>query len=420
MAWKNNLLDASFRGVKFEVQSIDRSGSRAIAANEYPYKAGADLDDMNLRARRYKLKAIVWGDNYEADLKRLIDALDAPGVGELIHPVHGSLQVMAETWDDAHEADLVDGAMVNISFIEHSTREVIFSASSASAKTDAIAAKGADARAAADEALVRRVEQAQSSPLRRLAVLKDTFNQAKGSLQKLLNTTGLRAVLSDLDPVLYPRAYVADLLTVVDRALQGLPFGGRNLVFDKSSGAAVSTGSGLADFNTAAKQLEPASVTITPSAAAPDADMQADAAAAQAHARVHAACAMADCAVIILAGELDAALLDRADIEALANRTRAALQAAIDAARAALDAEGRGQVSAALRALAFAVQEAALAVINQRPPLVRRACPISGPVRLVAHQLYADAARAQEISRLNRLGRRVFIERGEALNVYSA
>lgn len=420
MAWRDTLLDASFRGVRFDVQNVDRSGARSIAQNEYPYAAGAELDDLNLKARRFRFKAIIWGDDYEGRLQQLVDALEAPGAGELVHPVYGPIQVMAESWEDQHEADLVDGVVLSISFIEHSVRELVFAADTASSKTDAISARGEDARAAADDALVRRMEKAKDGSDRRLAVLKDTFDQAKAALTKLLDTTALRVVLSDLDPVLYPRAYAADLLAVVDRALQGLPFGGRNLLFDNLSGSPEKVGSGVEDYNTAAKQLDPAAVTLTPNTAAPDADMQADTQVVQAHARVHSATAMADCAVIILAGELDHALLDRAEIEALANRTRQALQVAIDAARAALDAEGRGQVSAALRALAYAVQEAALAVINQRPPLVRRASPIGGPVRLVAHQVYGDASRAPEISRINRLGRRVYIERGEVLNVYAA
>lgn len=420
MAWRDTLLDASFRGVRFDVQNVDRSGARSIAQNEYPYAAGAELDDLNLKARRFRFKAIIWDDDYEGRLQQLVDALEAPGAGELVHPVYGPIQVMAESWEDQHEADLVDGVVLSISFIEHSVRELVFAADTASSKTDAISARGEDARAAADDALVRRMEKAKDGSDRRLAVLKDTFDQAKAALTKLLDTTALRVVLSDLDPVLYPRAYAADLLAVVDRALQGLPFGGRNLLFDNLSGSPEKVGSGVEDYNTAAKQLDPAAVTLTPNVAAPDADMQADTQTVQAHAQVHAATAMADCAVIILAGELDQALLDRAEIEALANRTRQALQVAIDAARAALDAEGRGQVSAALRALAYAVQEAALAVINQRPPLVRRASPIGGPVRLVAHQVYGDASRAPEISRINRLGRRVYIERGEVLNVYAS
>lgn len=420
MAWRDTLLDASFRGVRFDVQGVDRSGARSIAQNEYPYAAGAELDDLNLKARRFRFKAIIWGDDYEGRLQQLVDALEAPGTGELVHPVYGPIQAMAESWEDQHEAELVDGVVLSINFIEHSLRELVFAADTASSKTDAISARGEDARAAADDALLRRMEKAKDGSDRRLAVLKDTFDQAKASLSKLLDTTALRVVLSDLEPVLYPRAYAADLVAVVDRALQGLPFGGRNLLFDNLSGSPEKTGSGVDDYNTAAKQLDPAAVTLTPNVPAPDADMEADTQTVQAHARVHAATAMADCAVIILAGELDQALLDRAEIEALANRTRQALQVAIDAARAALDAEGRGQVSAALRALAYAVQEAALAVINQRPPLVRRISPIGGPVRLVAYQVYGDASRAPEISRINRLGRMVYIERGEVLNVYAA
>jgi prophage DNA circulation protein len=419
MAWKDTLLDASFRGVRFDVINIKRSGGRAIVVNEYPYAAGADLDDLNLHPRRFNLKAIVYGEDYEGALRQLIDALDAPGAAELVHPIHGSVQAMAESWDDEHDAELVDGAMLNISFIEHTIRKLVFTATSASAKADAIAAQSANARAVADESLVRRVEDAQGAGQLRLSALKDGLNQAQAALAKLLNTTPLRAVLSDLDPVLHPRSYVADMLAVVDRALQGLPFGGRNLLFDTSSGVAFTQGSGLADFKLAAKQINPAAVVVGPSVAVVDANITSDMAVVQAHAQVHAACTTADSAVIVLAAEMQTPLLDRADIEALANQVRTAVQVAIDGARLALDAEGRGQVGTALRAVAYAVQEAALAVINQRPPLVRRASPIGGPVRLVAHQMYGDASRANEISRLNSLGRHVFIERGEALNVYA-
>lgn len=420
MAWKDTLLDASFRGVKFEVMSVTRSGQRAIAVNEYPYRAGADLDDMNLRARRFKLKAVVYGDDYEDQLQALIEALEAPGVGELTHPVHGGIKVLAESWDDEHEAELVDGVILNMSFIEHSVREIVFIADSASTKTDAIVAKAEAARAAADDAIVRLVQGAAGSPFPRLTVLKDLFDQAKAQLKTFLDSTALRVILSDLDPLLFPRAYVADLRAVVDRALQGLPFGGRNMAFDASSGAQVVDGSGLADFKAALAQLQPSAVALVPAVAAPSATMLADKAAVQAHAQAHGATALAECAAIVLAGELGEPLLDRAEVEALASQTRRALQQAIDAARGALDGEGRGLTSTALREVAYQVQEAALAVINQRPPLVRKLSPVSGPVRLVAHAIHGEPARAVEIARINRLGRRVFVERGDALNVYAA
>ncbi|HQR97572.1 MULTISPECIES: DNA circularization N-terminal domain-containing protein [unclassified Polaromonas] len=420
MAWKDTLLDAKFRGVTFPVMNVGRSGRRAIVANEFAYRAGAELEDTGLRARTVKLKAVIYGDSYEDQLDELVKALEAPGAGELIHPIHGSMTVMADAWDDEHDADLVDGVIVNMSFIEHTVRDIVFSADSASAKTDAIIAKADAARAAADDAIVRRVDSAFGSPFPRLTVLKDLFDQAKTQLTRLLDGTALRVILSDLDPLLYPRAYVADLRAVLDRALQGFPFGGRNMSFDASSGAAVALGSGLADFNTAQLQLQPSAIAVAPALPVPDAVMLEDAAAVQAHAQAHSATALAECAAIVLAGELEHPILERAEVEALAGQTRQALQEAMNAARAALDGEGRGLVATALRDVAYQVQEAALAVINQRPPLVRKESPISGPARLVAHAIYGDPSRAAEIIKLNRLGRRVFVERGDALSVYAA
>jgi prophage DNA circulation protein len=417
MAWKN-LLQGTFRGVPFEVLSVDRAGQRAIAEHEYPYTAGADLEDMNLRARRVRLRAFFWGDDYEERLAEFMEALEAPGAAELVHPVHGSMNVMAEAWEDEHDADQVDSASVNVLFVEDETRLPVFTASSSAAKADAIAGQTEAARQSADEALVRYVAKIPSTGLLRITALKDAFNQAKSRLQNLMNvTTGIKLLLSDLDPLLYPRAYIGDLLAIVDRGLQGLPFGGRNLLF---SGSSSSTGSGAGDFATARKLLDPAAVSITPAVNAPDATMIADAAIARAHAQVYAAAGIAEAATIVLAGELEGALLERADVEAIANQTRQAIQVAIDSARASLDAEGRGDTGATLRTLAYAVEEAARAVINQRPPLVRKAAPLAGPVRLVAHALYGDATRAPEIVRLNRLGRNVMVDAGEVLYVYSA
>jgi prophage DNA circulation protein len=417
MSW-DNLLAASFRGVPFEVESVGRAGQRAIAEHEYPYAAGADLEDMNLRARRVRVRAFFWGDDYAERLQDFMDALEAPGVGELTHPVHGGMKVMAEAWEDEHEADRIDSAIVSVSFVEDGQRNPVFTASSSAAKTDAIAAQAAASRQSADEALVRYVVRIPATGLLRITALKDAFSQAQNTLRGLMNvTSGVKLLLSDLDPLLYPRSYVADLLAIVDRGLQGLPFGGRNLLF---SGSSSSAGSGASDFSTARKLLDPAQVRIAPTVNAPTATMVADAAIAQAHAQVYAAAGIADAAAIVLAGELEAALLERADVEAIANQARDAVQVAIASARASLDAEGRGDTGTTLRALAYAVAQAARAVINQRPPLVRKAAPLAGPVRLVAHALYGDASRAPEIVRLNRLGRQVLVDAGEVLYVYSA
>lgn len=422
MAWQDTLQDASFRGVPFKCQQIGRGNRRAIATHELPYRAGAELEDMNIGPREVRMRAYFYGDDYEIELDAFIGAVEAPGVGELVHPIHGAMTVMTATWEDEHEAEEVDAAVVQVTFIEDALREmVVFDDSSASAATDAIATGADDVRDAADDALGRFID-GLSFDMPRFTVLQDVFRQAQGFLGRVLRITGsVGLLLSDLDPIRYPRAYVADLRATVDRGFQGLPFGGRNEIYlgTYTSTGSSSAASGLADFQTLRTNMDPVTVVLVSGITAPSSATLSDVAIVQSHARAHAAAAIAEAAAIVLAGELDRPLLNRNDIEQITAQARTALQIAIDGARGALDAEGRGQLSAVLAQLAYTVQEAARAVINQRPPLIQRPAPVSGPLRLVAHAFYKQADRATELAALNALGRKVLVDKGDVLNAYS-
>lgn len=418
MAWQDTLLDASFRGVPFQIERVGRAGDRALAEHQYPYTNGAELEDMGLGPRRVRVRAVFFGDGYEDELAEFIDALEQPGTGDLVHPIHGLMTVMSSSWEDEHDAEFVDGAVVHVIFVEDSIRELVFAENSTSVMTDAIASGAESCRATADDALSRFVGST-AFDLPRISVLTDAFSQAQGFVSRILSITGSSGLLlGALDPLLYPRAYAADLLATVDRAFQGLSFGGRNMVYEGSV-VALTAVSAIADFNVVRTQLEPSTVVLVPNVPVPSAVMLADVAIVQAHARVHCAAAIAEAATIVLAGEADVPVLQRKDIEQLTAQTRTVCQVAIDAARSALDREASGQASAVLATLAWQVQEAARAVINLRPPLVQRESPVSGPVRLVAHAMYGTPDRASELMALNQLGRRALIERGDVLYAYA-
>ncbi|ECA5645410.1 multidrug DMT transporter permease, partial [Salmonella enterica subsp. enterica serovar Saintpaul] len=46
MSWQDNLQDASFRGVRFDVVSTQDSVARDHADHEYPWTDGADVHDL--------------------------------------------------------------------------------------------------------------------------------------------------------------------------------------------------------------------------------------------------------------------------------------------------------------------------------------------------------------------------------------
>ena len=94
MPWRENLVPASFRGVGFQVQSTEAPiAGRRVAVHEYPGRDEPFVEDLGRRTKRWEIEAFVVGDRYAEQRDRLIEACDAEGPGELVHPYLGSLQV---------------------------------------------------------------------------------------------------------------------------------------------------------------------------------------------------------------------------------------------------------------------------------------------------------------------------------------
>ncbi|MFS3504596.1 DNA circularization protein, partial [Escherichia coli] len=128
MGWAENLQNASFRGVQFEVLNTDEQISRDHAVYEYPFVDGADLHDLGRKARPFRMTAFLWGDDYEYKLGKLTAALDEGGDGELIHPVYGSVpSVIVTGYSIRHDAESPDSCTIDMSFLENRTGSALFS-----------------------------------------------------------------------------------------------------------------------------------------------------------------------------------------------------------------------------------------------------------------------------------------------------
>ena len=57
MAWETDLQDASFRGVAFDIITTRDSVQRDIAQHEYPYRNGANIDDLGGKPRSLQCQA---------------------------------------------------------------------------------------------------------------------------------------------------------------------------------------------------------------------------------------------------------------------------------------------------------------------------------------------------------------------------
>jgi prophage DNA circulation protein len=92
--WTKTLRKASFRGVPFQVESEGLAGGgRHIAVHEYVRSEDIQTEDMGRKANRYRVTAYIANDLADVQGAALVAALTAPGVGILMLPMLGPLEV---------------------------------------------------------------------------------------------------------------------------------------------------------------------------------------------------------------------------------------------------------------------------------------------------------------------------------------
>ncbi|WP_028574360.1 DNA circularization protein [Desulfonatronovibrio hydrogenovorans] len=127
MSWKdriNEALRGSFRGTGFYVQRADTEGGRRTVVHEYPRRDRPYAEDLGRKARAWRIEAFVIGPDYDLDRDELIEALEQPGPGELVHPYLGTFQavVTSARWNESTR----DGGMCRfqIDFVEAGEAEL--------------------------------------------------------------------------------------------------------------------------------------------------------------------------------------------------------------------------------------------------------------------------------------------------------
>lgn len=412
MAWSENLLDAKFRGIVFDMENVDDSLDRALAEHAYPYVDGADVEDLGSGAKSISVHAVFFGDDYDVRLQSFLVALDTPGTGELVHPVFGTIKsAQVRSRSIRHDAESPDTARVAIQFVESTTSAPFFDRSLPVQKADAIGAASDAARGLSTNALGSLIDTLRTlNPLKTFNSLRTTMLAPILSLQS--QVSGI--VLASLDVIGVPRSWAADLDSLTGGVLDLMnpldPFGSwrqagntLSLLLPHSSG-----GSSAA-----------AVTAITPAAMQAQAEAQASAAIG-AHVSVALATAQADAAGVVFTAEADTPTLSPPQLEAIANDARMACEAAITAARNVWPLETSHAIVEGLKTTALAVQTAAQSIIEARLPLITRTIVAPGNLRLVAHRWYGDHTRAPELCRLNNLRLPNFIQPGDQLNGYAS
>lgn len=117
--WRDTArLPAKFRGVEFWVTSSERSGGRDGPLHKYPFKDVPFKEDTGRAPQTFRVEGVILGEDYKAQRDALITELeDRSGPGELVHPYHGTRQVVAQSYTQRESTDLGGLATFSIEFV---------------------------------------------------------------------------------------------------------------------------------------------------------------------------------------------------------------------------------------------------------------------------------------------------------------
>lgn len=99
MSWADRLREAAYTspsGVRFsfEYEDVGRNFERKGAALEFPDADGTYVQDLGPTGRRYPMRFILWGEDYDQQATAFENALAERGTGKLEHPAYGTIQTV--------------------------------------------------------------------------------------------------------------------------------------------------------------------------------------------------------------------------------------------------------------------------------------------------------------------------------------
>jgi prophage DNA circulation protein len=189
-AWLDQLQAASFRGVPFQVDTIEHHAGDNVVLREYPFQDLPTVFRMGAAAEEIKFAAYVIGSDYTEQRDRLREVLTGSGV--LVHPTVGSLRVYVAGKFTLKENPTAEGGMCrfDLVFVRADERRYPAGVPNSQAQAEQ-AADQAQAAAVADFAAGFSLAQQPGWVADRVtARLADAINAVAGSLSGVTQNLG--------------------------------------------------------------------------------------------------------------------------------------------------------------------------------------------------------------------------------------
>lgn len=139
MSWQDRITDAVYTSPQgsqftFQFENVSKEIDKKTTAFNFPDVEGTYIQDLGKKGRRYPMRVIFWGEEYDTIAEAFDNAVEEKGPGILQHPLYGTFDVVPfgtiKRRDDLVTA--ANQAIYDITFYE--TIKIIFPISALSAE----------------------------------------------------------------------------------------------------------------------------------------------------------------------------------------------------------------------------------------------------------------------------------------------
>lgn len=371
MGWDTDLQDASFRGVQFECTSTKDSSSKTLAIKQSPYSNEAQVEDMGNDPRKISIQAIYTGPDYLTWVNALEIALYATGSGELVHPMFGIQQVYYVTHEVNHDAEHPNFCTISIEFIKaKADKRELFIPVSTPEKIETTTI--IDTPASALENALEKLKLSNRNQL------FNTVNSIRNGIDQARNYLGVaKQVIED---VLSPADWIVGLVDDVTKLV----------TFDTNISA-------LSKWRDVVHRIERFENLFQNNNDSPE--LQRVWRATQVASQIAITQQVIATTRTEMAEEKQNSFTP-IDLALVRKKTRELLQQAIREERAINTFESITQIQI-YKDVAAQVHDQIQELIEIRPPITTTQVPVPCTLHWLAHHLYGDMSRADEIRRLN-------------------
>lgn len=416
MSWKDRYLPASFRGARFHVEDASNDYGRRTVVHEFAQKDTPKTEDTGRKTREFSIGGYILGTDYDKDRDLLQEACETAGAGLLIHPYKGEIRVVCQGLSISESSTEGGICKVSMRFIE--AGDDAFPQSTVDNTSAVIAAKNklrdeAEKSFLSDFHIPGLPGFVGDSAVSQLEGFSTTVQESLGTVNDMTEAgTDLyyevRSLADDaVDLINTPTVLARRVFGVVDLMRGGLGNGGFNQMLDISDTLGQFTGKTTTPSRQQQSSNYNAMHTMMRTALIGEA--------------AHAAALAADKnpATVIATGDYYGAQPKAGGVAVFESYQE--IIAARDMLTERLDTEAESTSSdgvySAIGAMRAEVVKALPPSGVVRPRLMSYTPRTTLPSIVIAHRLYADAGRADEIVSRNKPRHPGFMMGGVALEV---